>query len=72
MKKELEIKNIPWGYELCFNDNCQQALLREQTGAEGLGLHRHLQERAPLPARVIMLEARGQALGLLTFKNLSG
>ena len=24
MKKELEIKNIPWGYELCFNDNCQQ------------------------------------------------
>jgi hypothetical protein len=24
MEKQLEMKNIPWGYELCFNDNCQQ------------------------------------------------
>ena len=24
MEKKLEMKNIPWGYELCFNDNCQQ------------------------------------------------
>lgn len=23
MKKQLEFKNIPWGYELCFNENCQ-------------------------------------------------
>ena len=23
MKKQLESKNIPWGYELCFNENCQ-------------------------------------------------
>ena len=23
MKKELEYKNIPYGYEHCFNENCQ-------------------------------------------------
>ena len=27
MKNSNEMKNIPWGYELCFNDNCQ---LREK------------------------------------------
>ena len=24
MENKLESKNNPWGYELCFNDNCQQ------------------------------------------------
>jgi len=24
MEKKLEMKNIPWEYELCFNDDCQQ------------------------------------------------
>ena len=23
MEKRLEYKNIPYGYELCFNENCQ-------------------------------------------------
>ena len=27
MEKDLELKKIPWGYEICFNESC---LLREQ------------------------------------------
>ena len=27
MEKKLELNNIPWGYDICFNENCQ---LREK------------------------------------------
>jgi len=35
MEKKLEMKNIPWGYELCFNANCQHRPVPRHLGTDG-------------------------------------